>query len=1032
MKKIFQFFMLFACFMFVFAPGVWAQNKTISGIVTDAGGNPLPGVTIIVSGTTDGTITDSNGKYTISLPLNQNSLEFSFVGMKSTKVVVGKKTQINVKLEETTIGLDEVVAVGYGVQKKVNLTGAVAAVEGKTIARKAATDVLSAMEGELPGVAVLRSSGQPGSETSGIRIRGFSSVNDTKALVLIDGVEGDLTLLNPNDIESISILKDAASAAIYGARAAAGVILVTTKSGRKDGKIKISYNGYFGINIPGNMPKRVSAWKEQDMINESRIQQSGNPEWNPEMTSWISNSNFNYRPNASKGRWDYFSATNWINEGTKDYTTQQSHSVSITGGTPKTSYLISTGYYTKNGLLKYGPDKYDRYNFRIKLNSELNKYVSIGTQITYAGTFTDQNPYGAANILERLYRVRARQPIYTPDEDTTDNPYNGDLQVNPIDLMKNGGITKNRYENYTGIGDITIQNVVKGLKLKISASRENGYYNSTVEKRNLVWYNMTGDGIRFQVNNPNSLKKQKNSDYHDNITTTLDYNVTLGKHTLSGLLGTAYEDYRMDEITATASDLNSNDFFSFNYYDNSIPTNSSLGDNIGTWAINSYFGRINYNFDNRYIFEANMRYDGSSKLAASNRWKLFPSLSGAWRINEEKWFKLRNITNFKLRASWGQLGNGAVLGDYDFLPLINSGSQINDSYYYQQVLASNTKTWETIQTTNLGVDLGLFQNRLTFTGDYYWKYNKNMLANISLPSDVGIDAPVANVGELKTWGWEFNIGWRDKIHDFSYRVSFNLSDSQNKLLKYDGVDNLQEGSNALLEGYPLNSIWVYQTDGYWSSRKEYLDYVAAHPGYTTWNSGVIDGGDVKYLNQGDTDHAMHDGGTPKNPGDLVYKGTSNGRYLYGLNISAQYKNFDLSMFFQGVGKRVFLVKTETIAPFFQTSNMPWTIHEDYWTPQNTDAYFPRLYNYKGNDYNFKPADKYLQNGAYIRLKNIQLGYNLPISVRYIEKARVYITGTDVWEHSKVLSVFDPEVGNNASASYYPFFRTWSLGVNVTF
>jgi len=1033
MKKIIQLFMLMTCLVMFMTPDLWAQNKTLSGTVTAVDGSRLPGVTVVFKGTSIGTVTDFDGNFTLKVADQTIPLVFSFVGMETKEVAIKGLSVLNVTLADATIGLEEVVAVGYGTQKKVNLTGAVAAIEGETITRKSATDVLSAMQGEMAGVAVLRSSGQPGSETSGIRIRGFSSVNSTSALVLIDGVEGDMTLINPNDIESVSILKDAAAASIYGARAAAGVILITTKSGEKSGEVKVSYNGYFGVNTPGNMPKRVTAWEEQDMINVGRINAAGSPEWNAEQTSWVANPNFNYRPNISNGRWDYFQATNWVAEGTKDYTTQQSHSLSISGGTKQTNYLMSGEYYTKNGILEYGPDGYDRYNFRFKLNSEVNKYVTIGAQVNYNGAFTKTNPFGVTNILERLYRIRQRQPIFAPAEDINDNPYNGDLQVNPIDLMINGGVTQNRYESYMGKGDVTIHDIIPGLKLKLSASRQNSNYNSQENRRLLAWYDMRGTGIRFQANNPNSLTKTKNFDYHDNIESTLNYDLKLGKHAFNVLLGSSYENYRKDESEGIVRNLNSNDFFSFNYYDASVITNTSVSDKIQTWAMNSYFGRFNYNYDNRYILEANMRYDGSSRLSPENRWKSFPSFSAAWRVNEEKWFKFGQISNLKVRASWGQLGNGAVLGLYDYIATISNGNQMGEGYYYQTALASQSKTWEIIETTNMGLDFGLFNNRLSFSGDYYWKYNKNMLASLQLPSLLGIGVSNANVGELKTWGWEFDTKWNDKIGEVSYQIGFNISDSQNKLMKYDGKSTINEGTVELLEGYPLNTIWGYKTDGYWSSRDEYLAYKTANPGYQTFNDAKIAGGDVKYLAQGTADHQIGaGGGTPAKPGDLVKLGDANGRYLFGMNLSAQYKGFDFSMFFQGVGKRYFLIETGTITPFFSTSTMPWTIHQDYWTENNQDAFWPRMYNNNGNDFNFKASDKWLQNGAYIRLKNIQLGYTIPVSKKIIEKARIYVSGSDVWEYSKVLSVFDPEVGNNASASYYPFFRTWSLGLNVTF
>lgn len=1023
---------LFAFSLVLLSTSLMAQVKSITGKVTDFNNAAIPGVTVVEKGTTNGIVTNGDGIYELRISSENAILTFSYIGMKAQEIAVNGQSKINVVLTEESIDMEELVVVGYGVQKKVNLTGAVASVDGESVAKKASADVLSALQGEMPGVAVLRSSGQPGSETSGLRIRGFSSVNESSSLVLIDGVEGDMTMINPNDVESISVLKDAAASAIYGARAAGGVVLITTKSG-SDGKAKISYNGYFGINTPGIMPERVTAWEEQDMINVSRLNASGKVEWNEEQTSWVANPNFNYRPNNTNGRWDYFSATNWVDEGTKDFTTQQNHSVSITGGNKGTNYAVSAGYYTKNGILAYGPDKYDRYNIRAKLNSEVNKYISFGVQVSYAGGFTETNPYGVTNILERLYRIRQRQPIYTPEEDINDSEYNGDLQVNPIDLMKNGGITKKKNETYMGKGSLTIKNIVPGLSLDLNASRKISNNDTDTQRRYLVWYDRLGTTVRFSANNPNSLNKKRTGDTHDNLEALLNYKLDLGKHKFNVLGGISYESYRSDEVSITIKNLNSDDFPSLNYYDNSLVDNTAVSDYIGTWAIASQFGRLNYNFADRYIFEANVRHDGSSRLSPEYRWDIFPSFSAAWRINEESWFDVDKVSNLKIRASWGQLGNSAVLGLYDYMPLILSGTHLGESYYYQNELASQSKTWETVETTNIGIDLGLFDSRLNISGDYYWKFNKNMLSRLQYPSLIGVGTPVANVGELKTWGWEFEARWQDKIGDFSYQAAFNISDSQNKLIKYDGVNVVSAGTVALLEGYSLNTIWGYKTDGYWSSREEYLAYKEANPGYETFNDASIASGDVKYIAQGTADHIIGAGsGTPEDSGDLVCLGSSNGRYLFGLNLAAQWKGFDFSMFFQGIGKRSFLIQTSTITPFYQTSTMPWTIHRDYWTEENTDAEWPRMYNNNGNDFNFKPSDKWVQNGAYIRLKNIQLGYTLPINKKIIEKARVYISGDDVWEYSNVMPVFDPEVGNNASATYYPFFRTWSVGLNVTF
>lgn len=1030
--------LFFCCMLFFSDFGAIAQNSiTIKGQVVDAATNEsLIGVSIQEKGTTNGAITDMDGNYILKVAGNSTVI-FSYIGYQTVELKAAAANGV-IKLKEDSETLQEVVVVGYGVQKKVNLSGSVSAIEGDKIAEKPSSNVMAALQGELPGVAILRSSGEPGSETSGMRIRGFSSANTTSTLVLIDGIEGDMTLLNPNDIESISVLKDAASAAIYGARAAAGVVLITTKSGT-EGKPRINYNGYFSFNTPGNMPERLPSWEEQAFIDQSRIAATGKSEWTAEKASWVGNPNFNYRP-LDNGRWDYFGATNWVAEGTKDYTTQQNHSLSVSGGTKAMNYMLSANFFTKNGLLKYGPDSNDRYNLHAKVNTSINKYIDLGINVQYQSKEVESSSYGAGQLFSALYSGRGRQAMYVPEPDESGNIYNGDLQVNPIDIMKNGGAKKTKYEAFIGKANLTIKDFVKGLRINLSASRKAGYYSEANEKHALLWKDRLGKSVRNRANDPNSLYKKKNSDYHDLLEATINYTFDLdSKHNFGILAGSSYENYRKDEMDATAKNLISDDFFSFNGYDTSVATNTVLGDKIEPWSMMSYFGRINYNYKERYLLEANIRYDGSSRLAPDKRWKAFPSVSGAWRINMEDWFNVDFVSNLKLRASWGQLGNGAVLGLYDYLSLISdtqknvSATYMGEKWYYQASLPSTEKTWEIIETTNIGVDFGFLNNRLTGSFEYYWKYNNDMLSAPQLPHQIGIDVPKLNIGKLKTWGWDFNIGWRDKIKEVSYQVSFNISDSDNKLVEYNGASVIKAGAVELLEGYSMNTIWGYKTDGFWKSRDEYIQYKKDHPGYKSFNDGKVSGGDIKYVAQGKPDHEIGVGGaTPENPGDLVCLGNSNGRYLYGLNLSAQWKGFDISVMFQGVAKRKVMINPEAFAPLYQDYQMPWTIHRDHWTEDNPNAYFPRIYQYKGNDFNFQTADRWVQNGAYIRLKNLTLGYTIPVSKKYFDRLRVYVAGEDIWEHTNMLSVFDPEIGNDAKRNIYPFFRTWTVGLNVSF
>ena len=1020
---------ILVCALFATEAKAQSTGLTVEAEVVDkASGDPLIGATVIEkSNPANGAATDIDGRFTLKVKSGDAVIVISYVGYTPVELRASDVTSV-VEMAESSELLDEVVVVGYGTQKKVNLTGAVSAIDGSEISNRPASDALSALQGQVPGLQVLRSSGQPGSETSGMRIRGFSSANSTSTLVLIDGVEGDMTLVNPNDIESVSVLKDASACAIYGARAAAGVVLVTTKRG-SEGKPKVSYNGYVGMNKPGLMPERVPAWIEQEMINEARIQSGGGTDGSLEYASWIGNPNFNYHPNNTNGRWNFFESTNWVAEGSRKYTFQQSHNVSVTGGNKSTNYLVSGGYFSKNGVLKYGPDKNERYNVRLNLNTELNSHINLETMASYDGKFMKQNPYGAASLLSRLYRVRGRQPIWNPEED--ENPYNGDLQVNAIDIMQNGGEKNTEYQSYTGKLSLNIHDYfVKGLGLRLNASRRADYYSERTSKRTLIWKDRLGIGTRNSANNPNSYYRQKNNAYHDNFEAILTYSGKFGKNALDVLAGTSYERYRKDRMDATVKNLNSNDFFTFNAYDNSEATNTSVSDEIQTWAMNSYFGRINYNFDERYLFEANIRYDGSSRLAPGRRWHAFPSFSAAWRVTQEDWFRVEPINSLKIRASWGQLGNGAILGLYDYIALINRGLNMGEASYYQSQMASVDKTWEIITSTNIGFDLGMFNNTFTLSADYYWKKNDNMLADVTLPNLVGISVPQSNVGTLKTWGWEIEVGYRNKFGEVEINATASLSDSDNKVTSYTGKNSISEGTVGIIEGYPLNSIWGYRTDGMWQSRDEYLAYKAAHPGYESFNDAKVSGGDIRYVAQGDGAHTIgQGGGTPDEPGDLVYLGSSNSRYFYTFSVGANWRGFDFNIMFQGVGKRKVYVEPDQLAPLKNTYDMPWTIHTDYWTEDNPNASLPRLYS--GNNFNYKASDRWVQDGSYLRLKNVTLGYTIPLPKKAIERLRVYISGDDVWEHTNMLKVFDPEVGDKPSANYYPFFRTWTFGINLT-
>ena len=1032
------------------------NSIAISGIVFDSEGETLPGVNISVKGSQIGTISDADGKFNINITKNEDILIFSYIGYAIQEVLVGTQRQLTVTMREDTHQMEEVVVIGYGQQKRVTLTGSVSQVGGDKIQARPSTSVTNALQGMMPGVTVLRSSGQPGSETSGLRVRGYSSVSDVSAMVLIDGVEGNLEMLNPDDIENISVLKDATTAAIYGARAAGGVVLVTTKKGSVQ-KVTVNYNGSYGINVPGIMPQRMPPWEEQQFILDARLAALNVIEFPDDFTEWLGNSNY-MRDLHSSSINRYQSAignSNWIAEGLNKYTSTHRHAVSVTGGHGKTSYFLSGGYYTQNGLLKYGPDSNDRFNMRVNLNSELNNYLEFKVSASLENSKTDRNSSSHESIMDDLYTARGRENMYLPENDINyeKDPYSSDLWANPIRTMKFGGtdVSKNYY--VTAIGNMHIKNLVKGLTVDLNASRRFGAFSREIDRIFLEGQGRNGPRGSNNTNAPNSsVQKYKNENFQDKYEALVNYRTNFGKHSLAVLGGASYEQWQRDQIDVRANDLLSDELFSFKYYDSGLATNSILSDEVYQWKMASLFGRINYDYDNRYLLELVMRYDGSSRLAPGNRFEFFPAVSAGWVVSEESFFEgAKDIINFmKLRGSFGRVGNSAAISNsyYPYIGTIYRGDMfMGERVYYKRQMTSADVSWETVQTTNIATDLSFLNSRLTLTGEYFWKKNLNMLSPLSPGNIVGVESlPRENVGTLKVWGWEITAGWRDKIGDVNYNVAFNIDDSDNKLVEYKGVNAIGAGTVHLIEGFPIYSLWGYQTDGFWNSREEYLAYKDANPGYESFGNqeARISGGDTRYVAQGKADHKVGTtgSGNPDDPGDLIYLGDASPHYSFGLNLGVQWKGFDFSVFMQGVGKRKFFIRSQHISPLGTASLMPWTIHRDYWREDNKDAYFARLF--EAGDHNYAYADRWLQNGAYIRLKNIQLGYTFKLP-KYIQTCRVYITGNDVWEHTKMLSAWDPEFGNNmetrtsegtlnnrVSRSYYPFMRTWTVGVNVTF
>jgi TonB-linked SusC/RagA family outer membrane protein len=1031
--------------LIVITPTGVQQRSGVKGKVINISGEPVPGVTVLVRGTTNGTITDVNGNFSFSNIPSDGILVFSFVGMKTQEIPVSGKTVMNVTLEEEAIGIGEVVAIGYGTIKKVNLTGSVAVASKEIFENKSVPNTIAAIQGTIPGVTVTRNSGKPGSEGYNIQIRGASSVNSVGVLVIVDGVAGQsLGELNPNDIESISVLKDAAAAAIYGSNAAGGVMLVTTKKG-KAGKTVVEYSGMYGVTSVARIPHPLDdSYTEFNMLNIAN-RNSGNFSgvFDDEVKmAWFKGERLDEpdkyggyvvsyptglffvdptRPNV----WQSANSIDPLKEFLNRDNPVQSHNVSVRGGTDKNTFFLSTGYYNRRGMLKYGPDSNERYHVRLTVNNELHKHVSLNTSVAFRNSNVYQPSYGAETLVRRIFKSWPNNVTYGP----TGEYFAGHgLWPSYVQEMKEGGELTQHYYSFDGKADLIVKDILPGLEVNVVGSKSFDVQKQLITRRTLTYIGPQGTPT-LVVNNPNSMSKDNYFSDYSSFQAFATYNFNIKKsHHFTFLGGYSYEDYRDETVSAGAKTLVTNDFFSLSWGDANTKTNS---DEIITWATMAVFGRLNYNFKEKYLFEANLRYDASSRLAPSTRWNAFPSLSAGWNIGKENFFQgVKAIEDLKLRVSWGQLGNSNALGYYDYIGLLNANSSLPfngapTQYIYQNKLASPTKTWETVETSNIGIDFVTFNGKLSVSADAYIKKNKNMLASMEVPSIIGVGLPSYNVGELETRGWDLQLSWKEMTGKFKYWVSINLSDNTNKLIRYEGRNIIVEGVNRLIEGMPLNTLWGYKTDGLFQSNQEYADYgVFIDP-----KTGE---GDMKYLDLKADKKINAGSGTPEDHGDLVRLGDTNPRYLFGINLGFRWKGFDFNSFFQGVGKRKFFLNNSFLMPIQATEYSPIKEQLDYWTTENRDAFWPRLYT--GGMQSYKPSDYWIQDAAYIRLKNIEIGYTFPQAFTQkacLSKARLFISGQDLWETTKAFSFVDPEFPNDAGF-VYPFYRSISLGLNITF
>lgn len=1048
--------------LMLFVAAASAQDITVRGSVKDVTGDPAVGATIRVQGsTTVGTVTDVNGAFTIVCSPNA-TLDVAYIGYAPQKVAVNGRSDISVVLNQQATDLSEVVVVGYGTQKKVNVTGAVSMVGSEVLEDRPVANASQALQGAVPGLNfTTNTNGGMLNNTMGITIRGTGTIGEGSVdapLILIDGIEGDINALNPNDIESVSVLKDAAAASIYGTRAAFGVVLITTKSG-KGGKVRVNYSGDVRFSTATQLPKMVSSLQFAEYFNAASINSGSGKQFSDEVIENMKkymNGEFTdpTQPEyygttaASNGEWnDYLNAfanTNWFDEFYKKNVPSTQHNLSLSGGNDNISWLISGGYLQNNGLIRHGHDELDRYNLNAKINAKLAPWA----RVEYSTKWSRQN-YEKPQYLEPLFfhNIARRWPT-CPVVDPNGHWFRG----MEIEELENGGLNKTQDNIFTQQLNFTFT-PLEGWNIHLDGALRTDNYKETTSKIPNTWWNVNNEpSIRDSgygtVTNYSDYRFQEDY-YAVNIYT--DYTRSFGKHNGKVLLGMNYEKWKQDWMKGAGENLTNSDY----PFLSQTQSNHQATDTYWHRATAGYFGRLNYDYDGIYLFEFNLRYDGSSRFVGNKRWATFPSVSAGWNIARESFFQnwTDKISTLKLRASWGQLGNTS--SNYntfaDWYPFYQQQaiSSASSSWFIngqQQNVASmpgianSFMTWETVESWNVGLDFAALNNRLTGSFDYYVRTTKDMIGPAPvLGSVLGVNAPRTNNCDMRSNGWELELAWRDNIGEFNYGAKLNISDATAEILNYpyDGAFENQS-IGGYYNGKKLGEIWGYTTHGIAQSDEEMNEWIANNK--PNWG-GSWTAGDIMYTDL-NGDNAVTPGAqTLADHGDLTVIGNTTPRYRFGLNLNAAWKGFDFSVFFQGVMKRDWWLG-QGEAYFWGAQGNLWQSacfeeHLDYWSPENTSAYYPKPYLTGGIQKNQQTQTKYLQSAAYMRCKNIQLGYTLPQDITMkagISRARVYFSCDNLFTLTSMSSIFDPEAlsGGWGTGKLYPLQRTFAFGVNVTF
>jgi len=1039
------------------------QSNVVRGQVKDKSGEPIIGATVKVKGTNTGVITDFDGNFELRNVPSGGVLVITYVGYKAKEESYAAGQTVNVVIEEDAETLNEVVVVGFATQKKVNLTGSVGLATSKDLEARPVANAAAALQGVIPGLNIGTSNyGGDLNASKSINIRGTGTIGDgSKAdpLILIDGMEGDINTINPQDIESISVLKDAAASSIYGSRAPFGVVLVTTKSG-KSGRAQINYNTNLRWNTPVFMPDMMTGYQYATFFDQAEFNGNGKHLYSDDerqkILDYMTGKSDVFVEQGGGGKWNYdhtYDSVDWLDEYYKSTSFSQEHNASVSGGSDKFTYYASGNFLGQGGFMRYGTDRSERYTLTGKISAQVTKALKVD----YSTRWVRKNYSRPTTMTDSFYNniMRRARPVRAIKD--PNGYYMSD--INYIEALQNGG--RYRIEN---------DGLSQQLRLTLTPLKGWNIYGELNIKTDNNWtHEASNITYAHYANNPEQTYiPGTTSPTHDNVyeysykstylnpTIYTDYSLTLAdKHNLKAMLGFQSEKMDYKSLNANRNDMITEDLPVLNL--TTSTTTYKMNGEYQSWRNAGFFGRLNYDYDGKYLAEFNLRYDGSSRFRRDSRWVWTPSFSLGWNMARENFWKPleSTINTLKLRFSYGELANqntNSWYPTYQTLAVksvdgkwLQNGARPTTAW--APGLISSTLTWEKIVNTNIGVDFGMLRNRLTGSFDYFWRKTKNMVGpGVELPATLGTGVPKTNNCDLTTYGWELSVQWRDQIGDFRYGIKLNISDSQTRIDKYPNPTN---SLSRYREGEVTGNIYGYTTIGIAKTKEEMDAHLASLPngGQTAlgsnWNAG-----DIMYADLNNDGKVNGGANTLEDMGDLKKIGNSTPRFRTGINLDASWKGIDFSMFWQGVLKRDWDPGENNMLFWGVTGSGQWwstalAHHLDYFraadTPEdrlgaNVDAYYPRpLFNNK----NHKTQTRYLQSAAYMRLKNLQIGYTLPkvwVNAIGLQNVRVYVSGENLLTITSLEKVIDPEsagIGWQGGMTY-PLSKTYSVGLSVNF